>query len=230
MCAKVKFSAWLSDVRNKHNGSVFSKNRAGNYIRNKVTPVNPNTSYQAAVRSRLTSLAQGWRSLSQSARDAWNGAVENYKTTDIFGDLKTPTGLALYIRLNSNILNAGGSAITSPPVPTGSDALTTLSATVSTGLGGVAVTFAPTPVPADHALVIESTAPLSAGINNANSQFRVVHVEAATGTSPLTITSAYATKFGAYAVGQKIFFRAKLVRITTGEVSLNLVTSAIVTA
>jgi len=106
--AKVKFSALISDMRNKLNGSVFSKNRAGSYLRNKVTPSNPSTPSQALVRSILGTLASTWRTLTDPQRDAWNAAVESWLTTDIFGDTVTPSGFGLYVRLNGNIVNAGG--------------------------------------------------------------------------------------------------------------------------
>ena len=42
--AKIKMTAIVADMRNKLNGSVFSRNRGGAYIRTKVTPINPQTS------------------------------------------------------------------------------------------------------------------------------------------------------------------------------------------
>ena len=41
--AKILTTAIVADIRNKLNGSVFSKNRYGAYVRTKVTPVNPQT-------------------------------------------------------------------------------------------------------------------------------------------------------------------------------------------
>ena len=64
--AKIKMTAIVADMRNKLNGSVFSRNRGGAYIRTKVTPINPQTAAQVQARSLLTSLSQGFRSLSQA--------------------------------------------------------------------------------------------------------------------------------------------------------------------
>ena len=115
--AKVKFSALISEMRNKLNGSVFSRNRAGAYLRTKVTPINPRTSLQNAVRELLTSLSQNWRNLTEAQRDAWNAAVHNFQKTDIFGDMKTPSGINLYTKLNLNLANAGLILIDVPPLP-----------------------------------------------------------------------------------------------------------------
>jgi hypothetical protein len=90
---KIKFSGiGVVDGRGKLNGTVFSRNRSGAIARVKVTPINPNTAAQAAARSLLASLSQGWRGLSQAAILQWNNAVSDYQTTDVFGDLRTPTG------------------------------------------------------------------------------------------------------------------------------------------
>lgn len=226
--AKVKLSALVSEMRGKLNGSVFSRNRGGAYLRTKVTPANPQTSAQVAARALLATYAQGWRSLTAAQRTAWNAAVSNFKTTDVFGDLKEPTGLQLYIRLNANIVNAGGSAITTPPVPVGVTALTTLS--LSAAVTGTAfdVTFAATPVPTGHTLIVEATPQVSPGISNANSLFRVIGSVAAAGTSPADLSTEYTAKFGSLVAGQKIFIRAKVISTATGEVSQSLVASAIV--
>jgi len=228
--AKVKFSALISEMRNKLNGSVFSRNRGGAYLRNKVTPLNPQTSSQVAARSLLTFFSQAWRGLTQAQRDSWSGAVSNWSTTDVFGDIINPTGATLYIRLNCNISIAGGTPIVLPPAPLGAAALTELSIVADASANTLAVTFAATPVPADHALVLESTGNLSAGISNANSNFRTIDVAAAASASPYAAGAFQIAKFGAMVAGQKIFVRAKMIRLSTGETSQKQVASTIVVA
>lgn len=228
--AKVKFSALIAEMRNKLNGSVFARNRGGAYLRNKVTPTNPQTIAQVTARSLLTSYSQAWRSLTEAQREAWKSVVDQWSRTDVFGDVVNPSGSSLYIRLNINISLAGGSAISTPPTPVGADALTALSVDASAGGGTVDVTYAPASVPADHAMYIEATPMLSPGISNANSKFRYVQTFAAATASPEDIGNAYAAKFGSLVEGQKLFIRAKLINKLTGEVSQKLVASTIVAA
>ena len=228
--AKVKFTAVVADMRNKLNGSVFARNRGGAYVRTKVTPLNPQSVRQVAARNLLTSLAQGFRSLSQTQITAWNEAVTQWQTTDVFGDLVSPTGLALYVRLNSNISNGGGSLISTPPAPVGAAALTDLSLVADISTEQFEITFDPATVPADHSLYIESTAMLSPGINNANSRFRYIGVYGASTSSPIDAFSRQTGKFGALVAGQKVYVRCKFININTGEVSLALKASAIVAA
>jgi hypothetical protein len=228
--AKVKFSALISEMRNKLNGSVFSRNRGGAYLRNKVTPLNPQTAAQVEARSLLAQFSQGWRALTQVQRDAWSAAVSNWTTTDVFGDSVKPTGATLYIRLNINISIAGGTPINTPPAPIGVVALTAISLDAAETGDLFEVSFAATPIPAGHAMVVESTTYLSPGISNANSQFRVISVLATAIASPQDVWQQQIDKFGGLVAGQKVFVRAKMIRLATGETSQKLVASAIVGA
>lgn len=228
--AKVKFTAVVADMRNKLNGSVFARNRGGAYVRTKVTPLNPQSVRQVAARNLLTSLAQNFRSLTQEQITAWNEAVTQWQTTDIFGDLVSPTGLALYVRLNANISNAGGTLLTSPPAPVGADALTELSLTATVTGTVYDITFLPAAVPTNHTMYIESTSMLSPGINNANSRFRFIGIAAAAAASPFDAYSFQSAKFGSLVAGQKAYVRCKFINKLTGEVSLALKASAIVGA
>lgn len=228
--AKVKFSALISEMRNKLNGSVFARNRGGAYLRNKVTPVNPQSQAQVLARARLTQFAQAWRSLTQAQRDAWNAAVSQWSTTDVFGDVVTPSGNALFNRLNINVAIAGGSQLNTPPQPVGAAALTDLSISAAAGAGTFDVTFDPTPVPADHVMFLESTPMLSPGISNASAEFRRIDTLDAAELSPYDASASQTAKFGTLVEGQKVFVRAKFINSLTGEVSQRLVASSIVAA
>src|SRR5690606_4703877 len=114
---KAKFGALVVAGSGQINGFVASRNRAGAYFRTKVTPVNPQTASQNAVRQRLTGNAQAWRGLSEAQRASWNAAVSGFARTDIFGDLKNPSGFNLFVRINNNLEAAGQSPLTAAPVP-----------------------------------------------------------------------------------------------------------------
>lgn len=217
--AKIKLGMMMAEARGKLNGSVFSRNRGGAYIRNKVTPLNPKSSAQQAARALLISFAQGWRGLTEAQRTAWNAAVENFARTDIFGDLRNPSGEQLYIRLNINISLAGGAAITSPPAVVGAEAVGVITLTATAGPTVISIAYTNTPIPADHAMYVEATENVSAGITNLNSRFRFIELAAAAAISPLVATVNYVLKFGDSVAGQKVGVRAKFIRLTTGEVS-----------
>jgi hypothetical protein len=228
--AKVKFSALISEMRNKLNGSVFARNRGGAYLRTKVTPLNPQTAAQVAARSLLASFSQSWRSLTEAQRNAWNSVVDQWATTDVFGDIVNPSGSTLYTRLNINVSLAGGSALVTPPTPVGAESLPDLLVTADASASEILIDSDIFEVPVGHAMVIEATPMLSPGISNAKSKFRVVETAAAGVTMTINIFASYNAKFGGLVVGQKLFVRAKLIVLATGERSQSLVASTIVVA
>jgi len=216
---KAKFGAIVVDGRGKLGGHVASRNRAGSYFRTKVTPVNPNTSFQQMVRALLTSLAQTWRTLTADQRSAWNSAVQDFARTDIFGDIKNPTGFNLFVRLNTNIDNVNQPQISLPPLPA-AVVESVASATSFILTGNVStVTFAPT-VAAGMAVIIRATPGLSPGISFVKSEFRIIQILDALDTSPADIDAAYVAKFGAPVLGAKIFVSLTTVNIITGQVSV----------
>jgi hypothetical protein len=214
---KTKFGAIIVDGRGKIGGHVAAKNRAGSYLRTKVTPVNPKSPAQSAIRARLSQLASAWRGLTSNQIAAWNKAVNDYSKTDIFGDVKNPTGFNLYQKLNNNLLRVGGAVISNPPLPIAVPSFITFTA-AQVHAGATTLTFTATPVPAGVAVEISATPPMSNGINFVKSEFRIVTTIAAAAVSPSIITLAYNTVFGAPgAAGQKLYFKAKFISLVTGQ-------------
>jgi hypothetical protein len=226
--AKIKTTAIVADIRGKLNGSVFSKNRGGAFVRTKVTPSNPQTTFQAGVRAVLGSLAQGWRSLTEAQRNAWNAAVSNYTGTDIFGDIKTPSGINLYTKLNTNLAVIGVPYISSPPLPQGTATLTTLSATADISDSKLEVNAGSGSVPSNNRLVIKATAPQSPGKNFLKGKHRVVRVVQSGNPLTTNIWSEYIARFGAPVAGQKIGIECYFVNTNTGEKSPSLATTVVV--
>jgi hypothetical protein len=214
---KMKWGALVVDGRNKIGGHVASKNRAGSYLRTKVTPVNPNTIDQVTARGRITSLSQAWKALTQAERDSWNSAVTSWARTDIFGDLRNPSGFNLYIRLNCNLLEIGAAVIDTAPLP-GSVAtiqLTSLVADVSSSQFDLG--FTPSPWPSGDSVIIRATPGLSPGINFVKNQLRNIYVLTGPQVSPEALGVQYLAKFGSLIAGTRIFAEAIPVSFTTGQ-------------
>lgn len=227
---KMKFGAIVVDGRGKIGGHVASKNRGGAYLRTKVTPSNPNTSLQAAVRNRLTSLAQAWRGLNAVKRESWNKAVSNFAGTNIFADKVNPSGINLFTKLNANLLEVGSSMISEAPLPSEVEPVLTVSATAAAGTPAFSVVFTPTPVPANTAFIVRATGQVSAGISNLKGKFRNITVLASASTSPEDLLTAYTAKFGTLVAGQKIGVEIVPVNTVTGQKGQAVSTSLIVAA
>ncbi len=228
--AKVLFTAIVADMRNKLNGTVFAKNRYGNYTRTKVTPVNPQTTSQQANRNILATNAAAWRGLTEAQRQGWINATPSFPFTDIFGQSRILAGNTLYTKLNNNLALIGQSLISDAPSPVALPSLDTLSVTAADGTPAVSVVFSPTPIPAGFNMIIQATPCVGAGINFVKSKFRNVSVIAAAGTSPVNLLSNWSAMFGSPVAGQKIFVRAFLVSTTTGQAGIPLQASCIVAA
>lgn len=216
--AKILFTAFLADMRGKVNGTVFSKNRGGAYARTKVTPSNPQTSFQSAVRQRLSSFSAGFRGLTASQILAWNVAVHDYIGTNIFGNSVTPTGLQLYVKLNANLQMVGGTPITTPPLPV---AITPIDCDINT-LSDVALTLALSEITADEYYSIEASAPVSPGRFFLKNEYRVINAVVGTG-APIAASNqfaAYSAKFGAPVSGLRVGFRIKVINSITGQAGI----------
>lgn len=226
--AKIKFGMMMTDARGKLGGQVFSKNRGGAYVRTKVTPSNPQTAFQVAQRALLSTFSQAWRALTEAQREAWNGAVSNYATTNVFGDLVNPTGAQLHTKININASLAGGVAITTPPLPVGISSPAGVSITADSAVPEIILDWTSGPVPVGQKMIVEATPCVSVGRYNVNNRFRVIGALAAATATGADLIALYTAKFGALTQGQKVFVRVKFINATTGEVSQALVAEAIV--
>lgn len=215
---KTKFGSIIVDGRGKIGGHVASKNRAGSYIRTKVTPTNPNTASQISVRGVFTSFSQGWRALTQAQRDAWNAAVTDYSRTDIFGDIRNPSGINLFQRLNNVLTTVGVAQMHTPPLPSAVPAVIIGTVTATVVIPSLSIAFAPT-VPAATAVIVYATAPMSAGKSFVKSEYRIITVLDAAAISPKNALAAYVAKFGNLgSIGQKICFQFVPANKITGQI------------
>ena len=227
---KIKFGSFIVDVRNKVGGQVYSKNRGGAYVKNKVSPSQPRTSAQTTARARLTTFAQGWRALTATQQAAWNAAVGAYLKTDVFGDLKTPSGINLYSKLNINLAQISVAAIVTPPLPIAVVGPATLTLTGAAGTPALSLAFTVSPVPTATNYIILATAQQSPGRFSVNSAFRILSTVAAAATSPVNLLAAYNAKFGTLVAGQKVFIKVIPISTTTGIKGQGITTSAIIAA
>ena len=224
---KTKFGSIIVAGSGKIGGHVASRNRSGSYLRTKVSPVNPQTVAQMAIRNRLTGLSQSWKGLSAALRLAWNNAVSDYAKTDVFGDLRNPSGFNLYQRLNNNLSICGEDILDTPPAPAGVFAFDSMSLAVVTGSPALTLTFAGA-IPVTDKVKLYATPAMSQGVAFAKSEYRLIGVLTSSDTSAKAITSLYGAKFGAITTnGLKVFVKAICVNIATGQAGTPIVCSAI---
>lgn len=213
---KAKFGAIVVDGRGKINGHVASKNKAGAYFRTKVTPTNPRTTAQSGVRSIVSTLSKAWSSLTDDQRAAWNSAVSAYGKTDIFGDLRNPSGFNLFVKLNATLLGMGVAQIDVPPLPSAVGSVGAFTLVADNSSQTLVATMPDLDLTTGDAL-IEATPSMSPGKSFVDSDYRALGYAAAV-ASPLSLTAMYLAKFGTIGqAGQKIHVRISPINGTTGQ-------------
>lgn len=93
----------IATVRSGSAGSITAaRNQHGQYNRRRVTPANPSTTAQQAVRASLQWASQRWNNfLIAPYRLGWDLYASNQPMKDRFGDLRRLTGRQHYIRTNA---------------------------------------------------------------------------------------------------------------------------------
>ena len=224
---KIKWGALVVDGRGKIGGQIASKNGAGAYMKNKVTPSNPQTTRQSFVRAQFASISQGWSALTAAQILGWNEAVSDWTNTNIFGDLKKPSGKALYQRLNNQAQAAGLAAVTT--VPTKLALPNNPITAVPIGIAATTLAITGASVDPTVQVVVFGAAPVSDGTKNVQGKLRQLYAVSADAYTSSDAFDAYEAKFGAIALGQNIYIGVKYV-VASGQASPLQVLKATVSA
>lgn len=227
--ALVKFGAGVSEMRGKEGGVVYSKNAGGNYIKTKVTPTNPQTGYQTAARSRLQGISQSWKDLTEVQKNAWDALGAQVMRVNVFGDSLPYTGYTLFMRLNLNLQAVEQSIIEdAPSIPT-LDTLVISAVTLEKTPDNMLVVFTPSQSEKSTSVVCYATGLIVSGRRFVKNLRKLVMWESETEGS-LDFKTEWQARYGALALGAKIFVGIKLVDEATGFDSTLVVSDGTVVA
>lgn len=230
--ARIKFGMMMTDARGKLGGQVFTKTRSGAAVRTKVTPTNPQTSFQGNIRSLFGNFSQAWNALTEEDRLTWQNAVAEYQRTNVFGDQYKLSGKNLFMSINQNLSTIGVAQTDVVPDIKTTAGVSLTSATVGIGVAEIAIVL---DVLGDFStgskIVFEATPPLSPGKYNFSGSYRQFFTSLATGGAPDEgdLYTAYVAKFGNPAPGKKISFRAYIIDAISGLASPRSTVDAIAT-
>lgn len=202
---------------------TYSRNRYGQYIRNRSSPVQPRTTHQLAIRAKHTQNAQAWKSLTMAQRLAWDSLGQQIQRTDSLGQVYHLTGFQAYCMVNNNLRIAGEAPVSTPPEFFVVPHLDSISLTLTPT--SFSLTFAPTPLGTGRRLFVFASPQRSPG-RSFEHDLRLIHVSALAPTSPLALLTPYTARFGAPVAGLRIF--VKVVVYEKGFTSNPLFTSAVV--
>lgn len=229
--AKILFGAAVTDARGKIAGIVYSKNAAGAYVRQKVSPTQSLTTRRGVVRERITNLTKYFSGTLTAAQvTAWNAFAKNNPVSNVFGHSITLSGIQTFCRLNAAILNAGGTQIDDPPTSLAITGITSLSITAAAGTPALSIVFGPSPLDTNVKLDIFATQQLPTGRSYTKSYMRWIGVSNAAQTTPFNALAMYTAKFGALTEGSKIGFQVGTIDVTTGAKTNGLYTTVVVEA
>ena len=198
----------LTDPRSgSYQGITSSRNRFGQYVRTRATPVNPRTVSQLLYRNNMSTSSAAWRNLSDAQRAGWTSLGALMTRTDSLGQTHTFNGFMAYTSVNNN-LAAGSTArvsdapefVTVPPL---------LTAVITLTSAAVSVAYTATPLAATTKLFSYVSPPQSAG-RIFNKNYRLLAISAAAAASPANLLAAYTAKFGVPVTGYRSFFRFTL--------------------
>lgn len=217
--ARIKYSALVTGMSGKLNGSVMARNKGGAYVRNKTTPTNPRTTYQQLARSTFGLVSSSWRGLSQSVVKAWNDLAGKVPYTDYWGDQRFLSGFALHQKFNTNLATARVPTFSNPPELLQVSEIGELAAE----LDGTAETlkFQPTifPEDANTRILVFATPNIPTGRTFVKNDFRLIGAIAPTGSS-IDLTNAYVARFGTLRSVNRIFLRAVVIMTDSGQNSV----------
>lgn len=186
-------------------GTTSSHNRAGQYTRNRRTPVNaPGTGRKAAIRTAFGAASKFYSSLSGAVQAAWAAYAAAYPVVDALGQSIVLTGHQMCVAINTQLLNAGAALNGTPPI---SNAVASAGVPTFTVVSAAAITLTPTGLGAagDYQLYAFS-APQSPGTSFCRTFWQAGHV-AGNSVAAIVATTPYHTQFGVPAVGWRVFFK-----------------------
>ena len=228
--ALVTYGPIVSDARKKIAGVVATKAHAGNFMRKKVSPIQPRTQAQRNVRASFTAHSKAWAGLGAAVIAGFNALAKSITKKDRLGNSVTLTGLQLFQSLSRNIDTVAGTPLVAVPATLVATTPGTLvSAPNETTTPAFLIT--PTNYPAvGEAAAIYAAAQMSPGKTFVGKTYRfIMKVAYNVSPTPYNVLSTYNAKFGALIQGKKLPVLVKHINITTGAAGQPAASTDIVT-
>ncbi len=196
-------------------GLTFSHNRGGAYVRNRAIPTQPDTGQQAVIKGAFGSLSTAWSAvLTTIQRTAWELYATNTPLTDKLGQPFIPTGLNMYIRGNTSLLQAEFARVDNGPVTFGLPNVGIVAAaSMSTATEIASITFDDTDLWVDDDdgyLFIYASRPQKPSIGFFKGPYQLAGTVAGDSTTPPTSPASITVPFATVA-GDRVFFRAVVI-------------------
>jgi hypothetical protein len=214
--AKIKFGMMMTDASGKLGGQVFSKNRGGSYVRTKGIPTNPQNVAQMYIRGIFASLSSQWSALTEAQRTSFNNFVTDYGKTDVFGDVRNPSGKNLFQRLNQNLSLTAQTLVTTCVAPSEVPFANISNAVIE--IGNATAEINTTGNTTGSKFLVFATPSLTQGTTFIKNKLRSIGYFDGGNGSVIDVQTAYVAKFGNPSVSANIYFGVKVIN-SNGQAS-----------
>lgn len=208
-------------------GTTHSHNRAGQYTRNRRSPVQPvGTGRRAFIRSAFGAASSAWSALSGTQQAAWTTYADSHPVVDSLGQSIKLTGHQMYVAVNTQLRNVGAASSAVPPISsaTAAPVLTVFTAVGSTGV--VTITMTASGTAADYILVAFAR-PQTSGRSQVSAFWQADHLPG-NSVGNATEGTKVVAQFGALVAGMRLFLKLTPVN-QYGVTGTPLITFATVT-
>ena len=201
--ALIKLGALAQDVRGSLNGSTFSRNKGGAYVRSKVSPVQPVSDFSANSRQAFKIASQAWASsLTATERGAWIAFAAIHPFINVFGDSINLSGIAFFQAANKRLQQLGFPMVADAPTEWDVTPPGAIAPTISVdGAGNMSLLINPTTPPevsTDIAYLFATTKIPNGALPQKN-QYRLVNdFAASTPDETFDWGPLYQTRFAPY--------------------------------
>jgi hypothetical protein len=147
--------------------------------------------------------------------------VANFATTDIFGDIRNPSGNNLYVKLNTNLINTSQATLSVAPEKLEVPFSGVISSIAKISEGTISLVFENNNL-SGVAVLVFATPPLPQGVSFVKNKLRLIgsySVSDNTIPGDDELFADYVSKFGAPVAGANIVISVKPV-IATGQAGL----------
>lgn len=204
--ALLRYNNW-AEASGSVNGTTYSRNRSGNYARNRSTPVNPSAPRQSVIRSIMASLSHTWRNvLTPAQRGLWNDYALTLPALNKIGESITLTGINAFIQLNTwRVARLAIAPVNVPPAVAPSASASLNSIVLAGNSVAIDVTVTMTAYPATATLVVQLSRPQSPGITSIKSitGWQDFQRAVVAGSAPQTVTIPQ--PIGTYHMAARVF-------------------------
>lgn len=181
-----------------------SRNRSGQYVRQRAIPTQPRTPAQVAARASLGDQSAAWRGLTDAQRAAWNAFAQSFTVTNSLGTTINLTGAQCFVKVNTvNVKNADTAVLIPPALPS----FLAVTATGITATAGTPLLTVQGVNPAAGTKFMVFASPqLSAGVTF-NGKYVYLQTSQTFTTGSMSILTAYTARYGAMIAGKRVFVK-----------------------